>query len=118
MSDAEFTGISTTEAPVLFAFHGYPEVVHDLLHGRSAHDQFYVRGYLQEATTTTPFDMVVPSRISRLRPCLNVFCYVPNLLIRSPELALHGKSLLEEHGRHIHEHFDDLPEIKDRFWSE
>lgn len=118
MSDAEFTDIFTTKAPVLFAFHGYPGVIHDLLHGREAHDRFHVRGYLEEGTTTTPFDMVVLNRISRLHLCLDVLRYVPNLLIDSPELALHCKSLLDEHERYIREHFDDLPEIKNWVWSE
>ncbi|NLS18700.1 phosphoketolase family protein [Rhizobium sp. P40RR-XXII] len=118
MSDTEFTGIFTTKAPVIFAFHGYPGVIHDLLHGREAHDQFHVRGYLEEGTTTTPFDMVVLNRISRLHLCLDVLRYVPDLLVKSPELAVHCKSLLEEHDRYIREHFDDLPEIRDWVWSD
>ncbi|HCD85103.1 MAG TPA: phosphoketolase [Agrobacterium sp.] len=118
ISDTEFTDVFTTKAPVIFAFHGYPGVIHDLLHGREAHDQFHVRGYLEEGTTTTPFDMVVLNRISRLHLCLDVLRYVPDLLAKSPELAVHCKSLLEEHDRYIREHFDDLPEIKDWVWSD
>ncbi len=118
MSDAEFTEIFTTKAPVLFCFHGYPGVIHDLLHGREAHDRFHVRGYLEEGTTTTPFDMVVLNRISRLHLCLDVLRYVPNLLASSPELAVRCKSLLDEHQRYIREHFDDLPEIKNWVWTE
>jgi xylulose-5-phosphate/fructose-6-phosphate phosphoketolase len=118
MSDAEFTDIFTTKAPVVFAFHGYPGVIHDLLHGRQAHDRFHVRGYLEEGTTTTPFDMVVLNRMSRLHLCLDVLRYVPDLLVKSPDLALRCKSLLDNHSSYIREHFDDLPEIKDWVWSE
>lgn len=59
MSDVDFIDIFTAGKPVIFAFHGYPGVIHDLLHGRMAHDRFHVRGYIEEGTTTTPFDMVV-----------------------------------------------------------
>lgn len=118
MSDGEFTGIFTATTPVVFAFHGYPGVIHDLLHGRQAHDHFHVRGYMEEGTTTTPFDMVVLNRMSRLHLCLDVMRYVPDLLVSSPDLAVHCKSLLDEHQRYICEHFDDLPEIKDWVWSE
>ena len=118
MSDTEFTDIFTTKAPVIFAFHGYPGVIHDLLHGREAHDQFHVRGYLEEGTTTTPFDMVVLNRMSRLHLCLDVLRYVPDLLVKSPELAMHCRSLLDDHGIYIREQFDDLPEIKEWMWTE
>ena len=118
MGDAEFTELFTRNTPVVFAFHGYPGVIHDLLHGRDAHDQFHVRGYLEEGTTTTPFDMVVLNKISRLHLCLDVLRYVPGLLAQAPELAVYCKSMLEQHESYIREHFDDLPEIKDWVWSD
>ena len=80
MSDADFVDVFTATAPVVFAFHGYPGVIHDLLHGRAAHDRFHVRGYLEEGTTTTPFDMVVLNKMSRLHLCLDVMRYVPGIL--------------------------------------
>lgn len=118
MSDAEFIDIFTVSAPVLFVFHGYPGVVHDLLHGRAAHDRFHVRGYNEEGTTTTPFDMVVLNGISRLQLCLDVLRYVPGALVESSDLLDHCRGLLTEHERYTHEHFDDLPQIRDWVWSD
>jgi xylulose-5-phosphate/fructose-6-phosphate phosphoketolase len=78
MSDVDFIKIFTATVPVIFAFHGYPGVIHDLLHGRTAHDRFHVRGYIEEGTTTTPFDMVVLNKVSRLHLCLDVPRCVPS----------------------------------------
>lgn len=118
MSDSDFAEIFTTTAPVIFAFHGYPGVIHDLLHGRDAHDRFHVRGYNEEGTTTTPFDMVVLNKISRLHLCLDVLRYVPGLLVQSGALVSYCNNTLDEHGRYIREHFDDIPAIKDWTWSD
>ncbi|THV31616.1 phosphoketolase family protein [Rhizobium rosettiformans W3] len=118
MSDTEFTEIFTTTAPVIFAFHGYPGVIHDLLHGRQAHDRFHVRGYQEEGTTTTPFDMVVLNKISRLHLCLDVMRYVPGMLENNADLAAHCTGMLREHETYIRQHFDDLPEIRDWVWSD
>ena len=118
MSDADFVDIFTATAPVLFAFHGYPGVVHDLLHGRSAHDRFHVRGYNEEGTTTTPFDMVVLNGISRLQLCIDVLRYVPGALAECGDLLAHCQRLLAEHQRYTREHFEDLPEIADWTWSD
>lgn len=117
MSDEEFTEIFTANAPVLFAFHGYPGVIHDLLHGRSAQERFHVRGYIEEGTTTTPFDMVVLNKMSRLHICLDVPRYVPHALRACASLIDYCDALLRTHGAYIREHFDDLPEIKDWVWS-
>lgn len=118
MSDGEFVEIFTNNAPVVFAFHGYAGVIHDLLHGRSAHDRFHVRGYMEEGTTTTPFDMVVLNQISRLHICLDVARYVPGLLASNSGLVPYCTRLLDEHQSYICEHFEDLPEIRDWAWSD
>ena len=118
MSDEDFLGIFTANAPVIFAFHGYPGVIHDLLHGRAAHERFHGRGYIEEGTTTTPFDMVVLNKMSRLHLCLDVPRYVPDLLRTSGDLVQRCNALLAEHELYIREHFDDLPEIKDWAWSD
>ncbi|MGO4569902.1 phosphoketolase [Rhizobium sp. 2YAF20] len=118
MIDADFVDIFTAAAPVIFAFHGYPGVIHELLHGREAHDRFHVRGYLEEGTTTTPFDMVVLNKMSRLHLCLDVLRYVPGMLVKQGRLVAHCTELLKEHDRYIREYFDDLPEIKGWVWSE
>ena len=117
MNDVDFTEIFTATVPVIFAFHGYPGVIHDLLHGRTAHDRFHVRGYIEEGTTTTPFDMVVLNKMSRLHICLDVPRYVPDMFRSSRALLERCASLLEQHEIYIREHFDDLPEIKDWAWS-
>ena len=96
---------------MIFAFHGYSGVVHDPLHGRDAHDRFHVRGYLEEGTITTPFDMVVQNKISRLHLCLDVPRYVPGTFGRGSALLDRCTSLLAGHDRYIREHFEDLPEI-------
>jgi xylulose-5-phosphate/fructose-6-phosphate phosphoketolase len=117
MSDVDFTKIFTATVPVIFAFHGYPGVIHDLLHGRTAHDRFHVRGYIEEGTTTTPFDMVVLNKMSRLHLCLDVPRYVPDIFRNSRALLERCVSLLDQHEIYIRENFDDLPEIKDWAWS-
>lgn len=117
MSDEEFVGIFTATAPVVFAFHGYPGVVHDLLHGRAAHDRFHVRGYIEEGTTTTPFDMVVLNRMSRLHLALDVARYAPSLLQDGVALVERCNALLAQHEVHIREHLEDIPEIRDWVWT-
>ena len=118
MTDADFIDIFTESAQVIFSFHGYPGVIHDLLHGRAAHDRFHVRGYLEEGTTTTPFDMVVQNKISRLHLCLDVLRYLPASGATHSDMAAHCTEMLAEHHRYIRETFDDLPEIKNWVWSD
>ena len=77
-----------------------------------------MRGYLEEGTTTTPFDMVVLNRISRLHLCLDVLRYVPKMLIDGADLLTHSTDTLAKHHDYIREHFDDLPEIKDWVWTD
>jgi len=117
MSDEEFARLFTATAPVVFAFHGYPGVIHDLLHGRVAHDRFHVRGYIEEGTTTTPFDMVVLNEMSRLHLCLDVARYAPGALFETAPLIAHCSDLLSRHTGYIHEHMEDLPEIRDWVWD-
>lgn len=119
MSEQDFLDIFTASAPVVFAFHGYPGVIHDLLHGRpAAHDRFHVRGYQEEGTTTTPFDMVVMNQMSRLHLCLDVLRYVPATLVDHGALIARCHQLLSRHHAYICEYFEDLPQIRDWVWSE
>jgi len=117
LSDEDFIRHFTAGAPVLFAFHGYPGVVHDLLHGRATDERFHVRGYLEEGTTTTPFDMVALNKMSRLHLCLDVARYVPGLVRDGAALIDHCNKLLDENAVYIRQHFDDLPELKSWSWS-
>jgi xylulose-5-phosphate/fructose-6-phosphate phosphoketolase len=117
MSDADFIDIFTATTPVVFAFHGYPGVIHDLLHGRDAHERFHIRGYIEEGTTTTPFDMVVLNRMSRLHLCLDALRYAAGDIAQGASLIGYCTDLLAEHEIYIREHFEDLPEITNWFWS-
>lgn len=119
MNDDEFISIFTATVPVLFAFHGYPGVIHDLLHGRGSHDRFHVRGYIEEGTTTTPFDMVVLNKMSRLHFCLDAARYAPSRLQQNwTALIEKCTTQLKMHEIYIREYLDDMPEIKDWVWSD
>jgi xylulose-5-phosphate/fructose-6-phosphate phosphoketolase len=117
ISDADFDAIFTADVPVIFAFHGYPSVIHRLTYRRHGHDNFHVRGYMEEGTTTTPFDMCVRNRIDRFHLAGDVLDRVPRLRDRSGHLKQKIDDLLIDHRRYIVEHGDDPPEIRDWVWS-
>jgi len=117
MSQEAFIKLFTYNKPVIFAFHGYPAVVHGILHGRPDTDRFHVRGYIEEGTTTTPFDMVVLNRASRVHLAMDAVRYSPNI-VNAAELIARGESILVKHRQHVEEHFDDLPEARDWVWSD
>jgi xylulose-5-phosphate/fructose-6-phosphate phosphoketolase len=117
--DAEaFLDLFTERAPVIFAFHGYRRMVHDLVHGRPNPERFHVRGYMEEGTTTTPFDMVVANQISRYHLAMEALRRVPRLRSQSAHLVETFESKLAEHTLYIQEHLQDMPEIRDWTWSE
>jgi xylulose-5-phosphate/fructose-6-phosphate phosphoketolase len=97
----------------VFAFHGYPGAVHQLVHGRPNADRFHVRGFVEEGTTTTPFDMVVRNRASRYDLVVDAI----NNARRTPRGATALKAWcaerLAEHERYVVEHLEDLPEVRD-----
>jgi xylulose-5-phosphate/fructose-6-phosphate phosphoketolase len=117
ISDADFDAIFTVDVPVIFAFHGYPSVIHRLTYRRHGHDNFHVHGYLEEGTTTTPFDMCVRNRIDRYHLAGDVLDRVPRLRDRSGHLKQKIADLLIDHRRYIVERGDDPPEIRDWVWS-
>lgn len=118
MTEQRFDELFTTDAHVVFAFHGYPGLVHQLLHGRPAPGRFHVRGYREEGTTTTPFDMVVLNQTSRF--------HLAELALRharrSPPDAAHlireCHAALARHTEYVRACFEDLPEIRDFRWPE
>jgi xylulose-5-phosphate/fructose-6-phosphate phosphoketolase len=116
MADREFDSIFTTDKPVIFAYHGYPTLIHRLTYRRTNHDNFHVHGYKEEGTTTTPFDMTVLNELDRFHLAGDVVDRVS----RVQRLGAHFKQLLRdklaEHKRYICEHGDDLPEIRDWKW--
>ena len=116
MSDAEFDALFTSGRPVIFAYHGYPWLIHRLTYSRAAHDQFHVRGYKEEGTTTTPFDMVVMNDMDRFHLVMDVIDRVPGL---SNSAAWLRQLMVDTRARHhawTREHGDDLPEVRDWAW--
>jgi xylulose-5-phosphate/fructose-6-phosphate phosphoketolase len=112
-----FRELFTDDADVVFAFHGYPRAVHQLLHGRPDTDRFHVRGFDEQGTTTTPFDMVVLNRMSRYHLVLEALRHARRTPERGEELAAYCREMLDRHEIYIREHFEDLPEVRNWSWS-
>ena len=116
LSDRDFDGLFTKDRPVIFAFHGYPWLIHRLTYRRTNHDNFHVRGYKEEGTTTTPFDMVVLNDLDRFHLVMDVIDRLPGLGARAAYLKQRLAEKLIEHAQHIREYGEDLPEIRDWRW--
>ena len=116
LSDREFDSIFTIDKPVIFAYHGYPWLIHRLTYRRTNHDNFHVRGYKEEGTTTTPFDMTVLNDLDRFHLAGDVVDRVPRLQRVGAHFKQFLRNKLVEHKQYIREHGDDLPEIRDWKW--
>ena len=117
LSDADFDALFTSDAPVVFAFHGYPWLIHRLTYRRHNHDNIHVRGYKEEGTTTTPFDMCVRNELSRIHLAMMVLDRVQRLGDRTAHVRQALRDKLVEHGLYIAQHGQDLPEIRNWRWS-
>jgi xylulose-5-phosphate/fructose-6-phosphate phosphoketolase len=106
----------TTDKPVIFAFHGYPSLVHRLTYRRANRD-IHVRGFKEEGSTTTPFDMVVRNDLDRFRLVEDVIDRVPKLGSSVAAVKQHCAAKRLEHRQYVHEHGDDMPEVKNWKWS-
>ncbi|WP_456447334.1 phosphoketolase family protein, partial [Thiolapillus sp.] len=117
LHENEFDALFGTDTPVIFAFHGYPWLIHRLTYRRCIHDNLHVRGYKEEGTTTTPFDMVVLNELDRFHLVMDVADRVPLLQDRAGHIhqAMHDK--LVEHRQYITAHGEDMPEIRNWRWS-
>ena len=117
LEDHAFDALFTTDKPVIFAFHGYPALVHKLAYRRRNHANIHVRGYKEEGTTTTPFDMVVLNNLDRFQLALDAIRRVPRLAHRVDAATTRYWATMERHKRYIGEHGEDLPEIRHWAWN-
>jgi xylulose-5-phosphate/fructose-6-phosphate phosphoketolase len=117
MENQDFDELFTTDKPVIFAFHGYPAMIHKLTYGRHNHDNFHVRGYREEGTTTTPFDMVVLNNLDRYQLALDAIKRIPRFGDRVEAATSRYWAAMERHKLYISEHGQDMPEVRDWCWN-
>jgi xylulose-5-phosphate/fructose-6-phosphate phosphoketolase len=116
LSSDEFDLLFTTDKPIIFAYHGYPWLIHRLTYRRTNHAQLHVRGYKEEGTTTTPFDMVVLNTLDRFHLVMDVAKRVPKLHALAAHIKQAMRDKLNQHAQYILEHGEDMPEILDWQW--
>jgi xylulose-5-phosphate/fructose-6-phosphate phosphoketolase len=116
LSDRDFDSLFTCERPVIFAYHGYPYLIHRLTYNRTNHTGVHVRGYAEEGTTTTPFDMVVLNQLDRFHLAIEAIERVPGLSVRAAHVTQQFRDALIEHSRYVREHGEDMPQIRDWVW--
>ena len=117
LEDVDFDAMFTTDRPVIFAFHGYPAMIYRLIYRRHNHNNIHVRGYKEEGTTTTPFDMVVLNNLDRYQLELDAIRRVPRLSDQVEEAKERYLSTMDRHKRYISEHGEDLPEVRNWRWN-
>jgi xylulose-5-phosphate/fructose-6-phosphate phosphoketolase len=117
LSDKEFNVLFTSDKPVIFAFHGYPLLIHRLTYRRANHQHLHVRGYKEEGTTTTPFDMVVLNDLDRFHLASDVIDRVPGLGPRAAYAQQAIREKLVEHKHYIGRYGEDMPQIRDWVWN-
>jgi xylulose-5-phosphate/fructose-6-phosphate phosphoketolase len=116
LSDRDFDSMFGVDRPVIFAYHGYPWLIHRLTYRRACHGHLHVRGYKEEGTTTTPFDMTVRNDLDRYHLAGDLVDRVPRLQRIGAHFKQFLRDKLVEHKQYIHEHGDDLPEVKNWSW--
>jgi xylulose-5-phosphate/fructose-6-phosphate phosphoketolase len=117
LSDKDFDVIFTKDRPIIFAFHGYPWLIHRLTYRRTNHDNLHVRGYKEEGTTTTPFDMVVLNDLDRFHLVGDVIDRVPGLSPQAAYVKQYLRDRLLDHKAYIRKHGEDMPEIRNWRWG-
>src|SRR2546430_6898724 len=116
LRDREFDTLFTTDRPVVFAYHGYPWLIHRLAYRRTNHPNFHVRGYKEEGTVTTPFDMVMRNDLDRFHLVMDVIDRVPGLGPRAAEVRQHMVDERLRHRQHTRERGEDAPDVRDWVW--
>ncbi len=116
LSGTEFDSLFTTDKPIIFAYHGYPWLIHRLAYRRTNHNNLHVRGYKEEGTTTTPFDMVVRNDLDRYHLVMDVIDRVPSLGYHAAHVKQLLRDKLTEHRQYINEHGEDMAEIQEWQW--
>jgi xylulose-5-phosphate/fructose-6-phosphate phosphoketolase len=117
LDDNDFDAIFTTNKPVIFAYHGYPWLIHRLCYRRKNHDNMHVRGYKEEGTTTTPFDMVVLNNMDRYQLAIDALKRVPRVKVSSDHAIQKFEDKLREHKQYIRIHGEDMPEVANWRWQ-
>lgn len=116
LSDKEFDGLFTKDKPIIFAYHGYPSLIHRLTYRRNNHQNLHVRGYKEEGTTTTPFDMLVLNDLDRFHLVADVIDRVPQLGAKAAYAKQFVHEKLIDHKNYISQYGEDMPEIRDWKW--
>jgi xylulose-5-phosphate/fructose-6-phosphate phosphoketolase len=117
LSDYDFDALFTRDKPVIFAFHAYPWLIHRLTYRRHNHANLHVRGYKEEGTITTPFDMAVLNDMDRFHLVMDTVNRLPQIGSRGDHLRQRLQDKLIEHKRYIDQHGEDMPEIRNWSWS-
>ena len=117
LSDQDFDAMFTKDKPIIFAYHGYPWLIHRLLYRRHNHDNLHVRGYKEEGTTTTPFDMTVLNQLDRFQLAFDAIRRIPRLKDMVPKADEWLNSKLQRHKEYVMAHGEDLPEIRNWKWE-
>ena len=116
LSGQDFDTLFTVDKPIIFAYHGYPWLIHRLTYRRTNHDNLHVRGYIEEGTTTTPFDMTVLNTLDRFHLVMDVMDRVPRMQPHAAHIKQRMRDKLIEHQQYIHRYGEDMPEIRDWKW--
>ncbi len=117
LEDEDFDALFTVDKPVIFAFHGYPTLIHRLTYRRHNHFNIHVRGYVEEGTTTTPFDMTVLNRLDRFQLALDAVQRVPRVKALAERALQRFTEIMQRHKLYVAEYGEDLPEVRNWKWS-
>jgi xylulose-5-phosphate/fructose-6-phosphate phosphoketolase len=117
LDDDAFDALFTRDKPIVFAFHGYPWLIHRLTYRRHNHANMHVRGYKEEGSTTTPFDMVVLNNMDRFQLALDAIRRIPRLRNRVDEATERYRQSIAHHKAYVSEYGEDMPEIRDWHWK-